>query len=446
MMADKRVLLASVAFLVAVGGSTSVLAQSVKGSLEASDARSNFQRDRNIAVRQRSHPGYEALGITLGAFQAWPKLSARVGTDDNIYGSATNKQSDTVVSLAPELNINSTWSRHSLDAYVRATANRYSDNDTEDNEDFGAGFNGKIDISRQSNLTGGYAHSDLVEPRVSSNTARASKDPIQYATDTAYVAAMKEFNRLKVSGRYDWQKYNYDDGRTAAGGVIQQDDRDRTVTKVTGRADYAVSPDTALFIQASADKRDYRLSKPAVTLARDSDGVEILVGANFELGATARGEIGAGYIKQSYDDASFKDIDGLGARAQVEWFPTQLTTVTVSAARSVEDAAIPGSSGYLSTNYSAMVDHELMRNVILSGQVTYGKDDYRGTIKPTLITSRDLDREDKRLAAGVSATYLLNHHAGVTVGYTYTDQKSSGLDKAFDFKVNKVGATLTLQY
>jgi len=445
-MADKRFLMASVAFFVAVGGSTSVLAQSVKGSLEAMDARSNFQRDRNIAVRQRGHEGYEALGLSLGAFQAWPKISARVGTDDNIYGSTVRKQSDTIVSLAPELTLNSTWSRHSLDAYVRGTMNRYSDFDTEDNEDFAAGFNGRIDISRQSNLTGGFGHSNMVEPRTASNTAQSAKDPIQYATDTANVAAMKEFNRLKVSGRYDWMKYNYDDGRSAAGVVLEQDDRDRTVTKVTGRADYAISPDTALFIQASADKRDYRLAKPAVTVARDSDGVEILAGANFELGATARGEIGAGYIKQSYNDASFKDIDGMGARAQVEWFPTQLTTVTVSAARTVEDAAIPGSSGYLSTNYSAMVDHELLRNVILSGQVSYGLDDYRGTIKPTPLKIRDLDREDKRVAAGVSATYLLNHHAGVTVGYTYSEQKSSGLDKAFDFKVNKVGATLTLQY
>ena len=130
--------------------------------------------------------------------------------------------------------------------------------------------------------------------------------------------------------------------------------------------------------------------------------IEVLAGANFELSNVTRGEIGVGYLRQSYDDPAFKDIEGFGARGQVEWFPTQLTTVTFTASRVIEDSGIPGSAGYINTSLGAQIDHELLRNVILTGQLAWGDDDYD-----------TLDREDKRLRAGVSATYLLNRGVGL---------------------------------
>jgi hypothetical protein len=73
--------------------------------------------------------------------------------------------------------------------------------------------------------------------------------------------------------------------------------------------------------------------------------------------------------------------------------------------------------------------------VIVSGQAGYGSDDYKGVA-----------RNDKRYTAGVSATYLLNRSLGVTVGYNHFKQNSRGAAGSGDFSVDKVGATLTLQY
>ncbi len=73
-----------------------------------------------------------------------------------------------------------------------------------------------------------------------------------------------------------------------------------------------------------------------------------------------RGEISAGYIQQDFDEVAFKDTDGFAARAQLEWFPTELTTVTVAGGRSIEDSATPGVGGLLSSNLSVGVDHELL--------------------------------------------------------------------------------------
>lgn len=441
MIANKRILLAGVALVFASSVGVAAAQESTRGALaQSSETYSNFQRDRNVSVRQRPHPGYEALGLREGAFMVWPKITTTVEYNDNIFATGQDTVSDTIWHVTPEIDLTSNWSRHELDAYVRSTINRYSSNTSENTNDYSVGANGRLDVLRTAQITAGGDFSRLTEPRTSapSQALGTLSHPTQYELLSAYLSGAREFNRLRLSARLDARNFTY----TNRSGNPQQHDRDRLLTIYTGRADYAVSPDTAVFLQIAANNRDYRLSATPSVLAtypgfqsRDSKGVEALVGANFEVSALARGEIGVGYIKQSFDNATFKDISGFGARAQVEWFPTQLTTVTFTGSRTIEDAGIIGASGYLSTNLGAQVDHELLRNVILSANASYGNDDYKG-----------IDRQDKRYGAGISGTYLLNRSVGVTVGYNYFKQNSRGAAGSGDFDVNKIGATLTLQY
>jgi hypothetical protein len=453
-IAKKRVLLAGVALALAANAGWAVAQQvppqqqpqqpSTKQSAGEGpqldlngEAYSNFKRDRNVNVRQRPHPGYEALGLREGAFMVWPKLNTTVEYNDNIFATTINPKSDTIWHITPEVDVTSNWSRNALDAYVRSTINRYSSFTTQDTNDYSVGAQGRLDVLRSAQINSGADWSQLTEPRTSAPAQGLAK-PIQYEMSSAFISGAREFNRLRVSGRADVRNFIY----LNQTGNPQQHDRDRELTVFTGRADYAVNPDTAFFVQVAANNHNYRLSATPAVLAtypgfqnRDSNGVEVLGGANFELSALARGEIGVGYVKQSFDNPRFASISGLGARAQVEWFPTQLTTVTFTGSRTIEDAGIVGASGYLSTNVGAQVDHELLRNVIVSAQAGYGNDAYKG-----------IDRNDKRYTAGVSATYLLNRSVGVTVGYNYFKQNSRGAAGSGDFNVNKVGATLTLQY
>jgi len=432
--ADKRVLMAGAAIAIAAGLSTPAVAQSAGRMAAASDAQTNFARDRNVSVMQRPREGYEAVGLRMGSFMAYPKVSLGAEHNDNIYATDGAEIDDLVWRVAPEINVSSDWSRHALNAYARASILRYQDFGTEDSEDLSVGASAQIDMQRNSFITLGADWADLVEPRTSPNAAVGALEPTAYETTAARAAVSHELNRLRLSGGYSFKSFDYDDGRNLAGGVVAQQYRDRDEHVVTARADYAVSPATALFVEVSRNVRDYRLARPAVTLVRDSEGTQALVGSNFELGATSRGEIAVGYLSQEYDDPTLGDIDGFGARAQVEWFPTQLTTVTFTGSRTIEESASPGSAGYTSANVGVKVDHELMRNVILTGNVSQGKDDYQG-----------ITREDDRFNAGVGATYLLNRHVGLTVAYSHMDMDSSGVGGQ-DFKVNKVGATLALQF
>lgn len=412
---------------------TAVFAQTVRSSLQNSNqAQSSFARDRNVSVRQRPHPEYDALGVRLGGFLAYPQVTVTGEYNDNVYATDTAKTDDFLVRIAPQLRVASQWSRHQLNAFARGSVNRFADLSTENNEEYAVGTDGRLDIIRGAYIGGGASYAQSIEPRTSNNTASGSLDPVQFNLTEANLNTSYEFNRLRLSARGDYREFDYKDGRTAAGTVVEQDDRDRKVYSLRGRADYALSPATAFFLQGTVNKRDYRLTPPLANVNRNSDGYEILAGANFELGAVWRGELGVGYLSQEFDDARFGKVDGFGARGELEWFPTQLTTVTFNGSRTVEDAGVFGASSYLSTNLGAQVDHELRRNVIVTAQAGYSNDDYKG-----------VDRTDKRWNAGLSATYLLNRRVGVNAAYTFLDQDSKGAASGNDFRVNRLSVGVT---
>jgi hypothetical protein len=432
--ADKVILMGGAAIALAFSGQ-SAQAQAVGESIASAPISTNFARDRNVSVRARPRAEYEALGGRLGAFMLYPRLLVTGEYNDNIYALGSNKVGDELVRVQPELTLSSNWSRHALSVYARSTLTRYDTYASEDSDEWQAGVNGRLDIRRDTNLSVSFDSGRVTEPRTTTSTQSDSVVPIQYEFNNVNVTLVKEFNRLRLTGKVDFSDQDFNDGRTALGARVEQDDRDRKQTTGTIRAEYAVSPDTALFVQVAANKRRYDTPIPFLNADRDSDGYEVLAGANFELSALVRGDIGVGYLKQGYDSPIFDDIKGLGVRGQVEWFPTQLTTVTLTGARQVMDSGILEAAGYISSSAAAQVDHELRRNIILTGQLSYAKDDYK-----------DFDRNDKHFRVGVSGTYLMNRNVGLTLGYSYYKENSSGTAAGVDYKVNKVGATLTLQY
>jgi hypothetical protein len=410
------------------------IAQAQDLGVQTQDVGSNFKRDKNVSVRQRPRPDYEATGQKAGGFTVYPRVTVDLEHNDNIYAVATGKTDDNIWRVKPEVAVRSDWSRHALGFFAGANVIRYTDNDTENAEEYTLAGNGRIDIDRGSNIALSAQAQRLVEPRTSPTAPTASGEPVKYDLNQGSIVLTKEFNRLRLVGRVDDKDFNYKDVRNNAGtGTIDQDFRDRNELNYGGKAEYAVSPDTAVYVSAVGNKKDY--DAKGVTTDRSSDGYVVGVGANFDVSELARGDILIGYMKQSYDNAAFADIDGFSAAGRVEWFPTQLTTVGLNGSRSIEESTAVGSQGYISNNIGASIDHELLRNVLVSAAYNHGKDNYRG-----------IDRSDKRDNFSATATYLLNRRVGLFLTYNYLKQDSSGAQSGASFKDNKVIASVALQF
>ena len=399
---------------------------------QAQDLGSNFKRDKNVSVRQRPRPDYEATGQKAGGFTLYPRVTVDLEHNDNIYAVATGKTDDNVWRVKPELAVRSDWSRHALGFFAGGNVIRYADNGSEDTEEYTVSANGRLDVARGSNISASTQYQRLTEPRTAitaGSPAGATPKPVQYDLVTSSLVGVKEFNRLRVTGRLDDKDFNYKDQGSP---LFNQNTRDRNEFSYGAKAEYAVSPDTAVYLSAVGNKKDYDLSGPT---DRSSDGYVVGVGANFDVSELVRGDLQVGYMKQSYDLAAFKDIDGFNAVGRLEWFPTQLTTVGFNGSRTIEESVAPGSPGFVSNNIGASIDHELLRNVLLSASYTHGKDNYE-----------QIDRDDKRDNFSATATYLLNRRVGLFLTYNYLKQDSSGAAKAASFKDNKLIASVGLQF
>ncbi|KPP82972.1 MAG: Outer membrane protein/protective antigen OMA87 [Oceanicaulis sp. HLUCCA04] len=419
----------TLAFTAVAGSGAAVIT-----SAEAS-AQWLWDRDRNVSVSQRPRPEYDALGLRAGAFIWKPELYLGVQLDDNIFATATNEESDTIFVVNPSITVDTTWSNHAFSAFADVTRNEYSDFGSESTTDYSLGASGRLDIARGSSINASAAHNRGTEPRTSAGAAGFAAEPIRFDTTSFAIGAEHTFNRLRLRGGYDFVKADYDSALLIGGGVASQDFRDQDTHRFTLRGDFAISPDTAVFARYRFNQRDFDLAPPAVANNRDSDGYTLDVGVEFDLGGVARGEIGAGYTKQEYDSPVFGTIDGVSVDGLLEWFPTQLTTLTFTARRGIEDSGIAASAGYIGTALSAQADHELMRNVIITGRLDYANDDYQG-----------IDREDERWGASVQATYLLNRNVGFSASYSRLDQSSSGIAAPRDFTTNRFMVGVLLQY
>lgn len=391
----------------------------------------NFRRDATLSVMQHPREGYEARGIRAGTLLIYPQISIQAQHDDNIYATSTNETSDLIWRVQPQVTANTDWVRHAMQLYARGSFNRYANHSSENTDEYGAGVSGRLDVSRDTTVNGRVDYTRATEPRTSANSPTGATEPVQYDLWIFGLQGRHEFNRLLIAGRVQSQSYDYTSPPSASGGFIDQSFRNRTVTTYGARADYALSPKTAFFIDLQGEKHDYDKN---IGLNRNSDGYQALAGVNFELTSLARGDIGIGYRKETFDAPGVKSLKGVSGNAQLEWFPTQLTTVTLLGTRTVEDSAVPNAPAYLSTNLRARVDHELLRNLILTGQVGYGDDKYTGIV-----------RQDRRTTASVGANYLINRTLGVSVTYDYNKQETrKGVGS--DFTDNRVAATLTVQY
>lgn len=401
-------------------------------STQAVAQEQNFKRDRNVSVQERPRPDYDPAGLHTGAFVIYPKATLSVVGDDNIFVQPTNETSDTIFRARLEAQAKSTWSRHRLEFHGWTQFNEYSSHSSESTTDYSLGASGQLDISRHDALGLGVDFGHLTEPRTDPNSPTGASEPIRYDQTSVYVSGVKEFNRLRLLGRADYFKFNFRDDPSIF--APDQDLRDRTVTTGSARAEYAVSPATAVFVEAAFNKRDYRLAPPLGFHDRSSKGSEYSLGANFDIGALVRGEVQVGYMNQDYDYTGFGTIKGGTVHAKVEWFPTQLITVTLVANRTIEDATSTNSSAYVATQVGVRADYEFMRNLIIDGSIGHESDDYRG-----------IDRNDRRWVVGAGATYKLNRMVGIRAFYDHLDRDSGGINAGGDYKINRVGLALILQ-
>ena len=366
------------------------------------------EQDR-VAVRDRPRPDYDPLGMRFGAFDLNATLDLSATRTDNLFATETGEVDDTVYRVGPSARLSSRWSRHALAISAGGEARSHADFSSEDAETAFLRANGRVDIGRNSNLTAaaGWAHE--VEPRTNPD-AQFFGAPNEFDRTDYVLGASHQFARFRASVAAGHIDYDYD---------APQDFRDSSEDNFTGRLDAEVTPRMAAFVQARVDDREYD-NQPGLS----SEGRTFLAGLSLDVTDLIRGEIGVGQFERDYDSGA--NVDGVAISGNLEWYLTRLTTLNFDASRSAEDSGGVVSSPYVASQYGARVDHELLRNLIVSAGGSFGTRDYDV-----------LDREDDFRALTLEGEYLMNRRVSLRGRFERVDVDSNGVNRYRDFEANE---------
>ncbi len=392
-----------------------------------------YSRDKYEAVTDRQQPEFDPELVRLGTFVVNANTEAGITSTSNVFAASANEQSDTIIRVGAQANARTNWNVHEIGLQVSAFRDNYLDASDESNNDFRVRARGRLDVTRAFSVGANAFAEDRAESRTEFANAIGLDRPIQFQRTGGGLSTNYNVDRVRWNASVDVSDYDFEDGQVAGGtNTFDQDFRDRTVVNARSRLTYALSPDLAVFGQASVNSAEYdNLQFTGLTpRSRDSEGYTIEAGVNFELKALVRGDIAVGYFSEDKADNTFADVTGLSLDGRMQWFPSRLTTVTFDAGRRVVDLGLIEAPTATQTQLGVRVDHELRRNIILSLSGRRSDNSYD-----------DIDRNEDVIQLGMQGVYKINKRVHIEAFARYLNRDVSGAQVTGNptFSVNLIG-------
>jgi hypothetical protein len=360
-----------------------------------------FETEPGVTVLSRNRPDYDPLGLRDGAFTFWPQLNESVGYDDNVLAS-NPRRSSWILETAPSLLISSNWSRNAFGAFFSADDTQYPDVPDQGRTNATASVGGSIDIGTDRlSLAAGHI---LTHEDRSGLDALASDQPISVQVDDGRASYAMNDGRWTITPSIEVSNWQY--GNTTILGVpSNQSYRDRTVIDGATTVRWSWDPLRNLLLVLRATDQDYTYRQPG-QLSLNSTGYQVLVGLDYDDNALWRYRVLLGGETREF--AAYQAHSDVIAEAEVTWSPTGLTTVHGTVSRSGEDAAQQGVAGFTYTALRLTVDHEYLRNLILSASGGLQRADFLS------------GGAQNGFAAGAAVTWLINRSMRLSATYDVT--------------------------
>jgi hypothetical protein len=159
----------------------------------------------------------------------------------------------------------------------------------------------------------------------------------------------------------------------------------------------------------------------------------MLVGATWHASGVTFAELAGGYLVEHYDESRFSTIQGPTFSATLTWNATDLVTVTLNGARSIEETASAEASGIFATSAYLTGDFEVRDDLIFTFGLRYRNEDTRG-----------LDRTEDVIGAWFDATYRFdaNFHGSLRVDHSQRFAKNPQRE----YSAETIAARLGIQF
>lgn len=371
--------------------------------------RGPLETQPGTTVETRPHPEFQTQGIHVGSFYIQPQVTESVGYNSNLFADRSGRGAF-LVNTVGGVQVRSDVANKSLSGGVLFDNSVFPQYSSQGFTNFTANLEGTYDIGRD-RLTVRYRHADLHIARGSVDSGNFD-NPIPFHIDTLYASYLIPFSRLSFEPAIEVSNQRFSNG-TFQGVPLIETINTHNAGDVRLTTRYALAPQRDVVVVARGITQNY-YENQAGQAARNSKTVEVLTGLDFSLNAVIRFRALVGYEQRTFTSSVYSTRSAPVINADVIWTPSQLTTVSAGLNRSIEDGLSTNATGFTYTTLQAKVDHELRRNVILSGHVQAQLADYTGNQGSQEIYN-----------AGAQVDWRLNRNVTLGARYDYTYRESS---------------------
>ena len=310
---------------------------------------------------------YAAPGMKLGGMTLYPELETATVYTSNVGSSASDAKSDVGLSLRPSLRFESDWVRHSWTGQASGDFTAYLENDDFDSSQIDAASKFRLDIrhTTRAEFDASYALG-----QESSADSEVPDTAIGNRTDhalAANAAIIHDFGGLEGRAKLGIERQIFEDVDLSGGGTEDNSDRNNYTPSLALRLSYTDPPALKPFVELAYAPRFHDEKFDRNGLRRDSQGMTAAVGVTLDQGPLWLGEMALVYAMRDYEDSALDTIDAIGINGNLTWSPTDLTSVVMTLATSLDESSSATSSGTKTWSGRIDVAHELRENVTLLG-------------------------------------------------------------------------------
>jgi hypothetical protein len=370
-----------------------------------------YGTEQGVTVQSRARPAFDPLGFRDGTMTVRPLLGESIGYDDNIFGGPV-RRGGWQIGTHPSVLTGIDGSGGNAAAFFSADDYRYVGQPSQNRTDGAAFLGGTIPVGRDKLTLGGFwlaRHEDRT-----ALDALPSDRPVAFTVVSVRASYAAEFGRFTTTPSIELNRWRFDN-TTIFGAPVSQSVRDRTTARSGLTLGYAWMPGRNVLWVNRVLTTHY--DEPAAGVpSNNSNSWQSLLGVDYDDNTVWRYRL-LGGIEYRQPASSFVASETTGiAEAEITWSPTGMTTFHASASRGIEDAAQTGLSSYTYTSAKLTVDHEYLRNILLSASASVRQASFNQTGGKQL-----------GLGFGVGASWLINKGMRLSLTYDFADVRNAHL-------------------
>jgi hypothetical protein len=322
------------------------------------------------------------LGIDAGSLRLFPFVELGAGYDTNPNHGSQGVKGSLYGRADGGLDVKSQWDNHSLTATLRGGYSDYIDFHLADRPDFQGKVNGRVDVTRDTQIdletrgtidTLAPGSQQLAVPGSSFIIGRPLID-----TYGASAGVTQRFDRLSVRLRGTYDHLDYQDANLSNGAIQRYSLSDYDDVGENARISYELTPGLVPYVDATVDQRRYDSGVDSSGYARSSNGIAAKAGSTFEISRILTGDLAGGYVERNYKDQRLENAQGPTLDGNISWTPSDLTKITLSTATDFVETTLPGASAAISRRVSLQATHNFFRNFSLTAIGSYQVNNYEG--------------------------------------------------------------------